>query len=225
MERGIYIYTDTLGRYIHTHADLGLLYKSETIGGPEVKTNYVDVPGLQGRKDMTEALGIGVVYGDRTLTFQFYLDPTTDQNAQYSKVLATLNGKRARIIRAVDPRHYFEGRITVDPELKQNKRTYILTIRATCRPFLKAKAPTAVTAQLTTTEATIALMNNGTRPVLPALTLSTAATLTVGSTSVSLNAGTHQNLAFILQPGQNTIKAKTLSGTGTLTVTFTEEIH
>ena len=223
--RGIYIYTEALGRYIHTHTDLGLLYKSETIGSPEVKTKYVDVPGLQGRKDMTEALGTGVVYGDRTLTFQFYLDPTTDQNAQFSKVLATLNGVKARIIRAADPRHYFEGRITVDPELKQNKRTYILTIRATCRPFLKAKVPTEIVTSTRLQGDSVTIMNNGTRPVLPTLTLTTACVLAGEGGTVTLAAGTHQHLDFILNPGQNQFTVKALSDAGKLTVTFTEEIH
>ena len=225
MARGIYIYTEALGRYIHTYTDLGLLYKSEVIGGPEVKTAYVDVPGLQGSKDMTEALGVGVVYGDRELVFQFYLDPDTDQNAQYSKLLSTIHGKKARIIRDADPRHYFEGRIFVEPELEQQGHTYIATITATCRPFLKAKNPTTVNTALTTTAATVSLMNNGARPILPTLTLTSAATLTIGGTSVALNAGSHQNLAFIMQPGMNTFTARTTSGTATLTVTFTEEIY
>ena len=59
------IYGVTLGGK-HTYRDWGLLPKTRpTIAPPKVRTNYVDVPGLDGALDLSEALTGRVGYQTR----------------------------------------------------------------------------------------------------------------------------------------------------------------
>lgn len=56
----------TFGNY-HSYKAWGLKLKEIKIGLPEVKTSYVEVPGMNGSLDLTEATFGGVTYGMRTL--------------------------------------------------------------------------------------------------------------------------------------------------------------
>ena len=55
----------------HSYKAWGLKLKEIKIGLPEVKTSYVEVPGMNGSLDLTEATFGGVTYGMRTLEFSF----------------------------------------------------------------------------------------------------------------------------------------------------------
>ena len=56
---------------IHSYEEWGLKLKSVSIGLPEEKQVFVDVPGMNGQLDLTEAQNGGSVYGMRTLEFVF----------------------------------------------------------------------------------------------------------------------------------------------------------
>ena len=47
----------------HSYDDWGLKLKNVEIDLPEAKTVYVDVPGMNGSLDLTEAQNGGIVYG------------------------------------------------------------------------------------------------------------------------------------------------------------------
>ena len=65
------IYGVTLGGK-HTYRDWGLLPKTRpTIAPPKVRTNYVDVPGLDGALDLSEALTGRVGYQTRDFSAEF----------------------------------------------------------------------------------------------------------------------------------------------------------
>ena len=88
---------------------------------PEVKTEYVDVPGADGSLDYTEALS-GIKYKDREGSWTFYVlnrlanlgGSYMKWNELYSLIMKTVHGKRKRIWLESDPEYYYTGRIFVD---------------------------------------------------------------------------------------------------------------
>lgn len=89
------IYGVTLGGK-HTYRDWGLLPKTRpTIAPPKVRTNYVDVPGLDGALDLSEALTGRVGYQTRDFSAEFIvIDARNRWDALYSEILDTLHGQR-----------------------------------------------------------------------------------------------------------------------------------
>lgn len=55
----------------HSYDDWKLRLKEIRIGIPEIKTEYVDVAGMNGRLDLTEQQNGGVKYGNREMEFDF----------------------------------------------------------------------------------------------------------------------------------------------------------
>lgn len=95
---------------------------------PEVKTNYIDVPGGHGALDLTEALTKYPTYKNRTGSFTFYVmnDYIKDgkivyeSNVQgrwaerYSEVMEFLHGKQLYAVLDDDPDWFYQGRFMVE---------------------------------------------------------------------------------------------------------------
>lgn len=81
---------------------------------PEVKTEYIDVPGADGQLDYTEVLA-GVKYQNRQGSWDFYvvLENTTWATV-YSDILNYLHGQRMRCVLSDDPGFYYEGRFSLN---------------------------------------------------------------------------------------------------------------
>ena len=105
------IYGVTLGGK-HTYRDWGLLPKTRpTIAPPKVRTNYVDVPGLDGALDLSEALTGRVGYQTRDFSAEFIvIDARNRWDALYSEILDTLHGQRVNIILDQDPGYFYRAR-------------------------------------------------------------------------------------------------------------------
>src|SRR5699024_3035653 len=109
---------------IHSYDDWGLKLKEIKIGIPEAKTVYVDVPGMEGSLDLTEAQNGGVNYGMRILEF------TSDaRNCSYqrwtniiSRIARDIEGKRKRIVIDIDSGYYNTGRCHISTD-KTNEVT------------------------------------------------------------------------------------------------------
>lgn len=121
---------------VHSWLDWGLKIKSFDIGMPEAKTEYVDVPGMDGSLDLTETQNGGVKYGMRTLEFVFdsrdcnYLKWTN----LISRIARTIQGKEKRIILDIDHGYYYVGRCAIDTK-KTNEVLAEITITCTCEPY------------------------------------------------------------------------------------------
>lgn len=92
------------------------------VAPPEVKTEYLDIPGADGSLDYTEALA-GIKYSNREGRWSFYvLNELANLpgvsymkwNELYSLIMKTVHGKRKRIWLESDPDYYYTGRIFVD---------------------------------------------------------------------------------------------------------------
>lgn len=85
---------------------------------PNVKTNYVDIPGADGHSDLTEALTGSVLYKTRTGSLEFYVDNDYREFIEwehlYSEIMDYLHGKQMKLILEDDPNFYYDGRFNVN---------------------------------------------------------------------------------------------------------------
>ena len=121
---------------VHSWNDWGLRLKEIHIGLPKVKTDYLNVPGMNGSLDLTEVQNGGVKYGNRELEFKF-----DARNCGYqrwsnliSKISSDVHGQKKRIILDTDPGYYYLGRCSLDTE-KTNEVLAEIVISCDCDPF------------------------------------------------------------------------------------------
>lgn len=120
----------------HTLNDWGLYLKGRpTIGTPEPKTNYVDIPGADGSIDMTQALTGDVQYKMRTLSFDLVcIKDRADWAESFSTILDAVHGQQVRIIFDNDPEWFYRGRVTVN-EWKSDKATGTIAVSCLVEPY------------------------------------------------------------------------------------------
>lgn len=205
---------------IHSNTNLQLIQQSVEVKPASPKTNFVDIPGGDGSKDLTEALGVGVKYADREITWTFALYPGADWYAKQREVSGALNGLKCNITLDDDPGYYYEGRLAV-ADYKADRLLRQITVKAICRPYKLKQSETTVSSSLTTTNKTLTL-NNDRMPVVPTITVTATTVITFAGNSYTINAGTHKLLGIRLTAASQTLQAKTSSGTGTITIKYRE---
>ncbi len=116
----------------------GLIQQKVEVSPAEPQILLVDVPGSNGSADLTEALGVGIKYKDRVITWTYALYPGADYEATRSKVANALNGKRAEIILDSDPTYKYEGRLRVE-SYASDRLLQQITIKAICYPYKRKR--------------------------------------------------------------------------------------
>lgn len=102
---------------------------------PEVRTNFVTIPGRSGSLDLTEALTGGIVYEDRELEIEFIvLDQEMNWMDVYQDVVSKIHGKRMKIRLVDDPEYYYMGRVTVG-EFTSNSDYSSISITCQLEPY------------------------------------------------------------------------------------------
>ena len=146
MYHSIY-FEDEKGNVYNTLQTFHLLSDSRPIiKPPELKTEYVDIPGADGTLDYTEALN-GLTYKNRTGSWEFYVLNEQYGNSEtawansYTNLLELLHGKKFKKVYLEDetdddgfPIYYYVGRITVnewrsDPQFSKVVLDYDLETR------------------------------------------------------------------------------------------------
>lgn len=87
-----------------------------TINLPSVRTNTIDIPGMNGVLDLSEVPLGYPTYGNRSGSLKFNVahDKTgLSWDTAYSKIAAALHGRKVRCILKEDKSFYYEGRTTV----------------------------------------------------------------------------------------------------------------
>lgn len=117
-----------IGNSINTYDKFHLIPASRPlVKSPEVKTNYVEIPGANGALDYTEALN-GLLYNNRKGSWEFYVTNEYhehDENAWsvlYSSILNSIHGQYFDYIWLEDdireydgkPSYYYKGRLFVN---------------------------------------------------------------------------------------------------------------
>ena len=206
------------GNY-HSYDAFQLILAAKTIGTPSTKNATIDIPGGDGVLDLTEFFG-ETKYGNRTLSFEFSsLVIPSDFMMQFSMVQNAIHGKKLPIILDDDPGWQYTGRISVS-EWKADRNVGKLVVDCDCEPYKYQISPTVITKAISGSQ-TINLENSRKR-VVPEVkvTSSSGLTVTFGSGSVwTLASGSYLLPELELTEGDNLV---TVSGTGTITFTYTQ---
>ena len=80
---------------------------------PAVKTQEIDIPGRDGKIDLSELLLGRPSYGNRTLEFSFICINVKDVEAKKTEISSLLNGKSYDFRMTMDPLYTYHGRFTV----------------------------------------------------------------------------------------------------------------
>lgn len=101
----------------HTWEDWHLAPTSRTyVVPPEPRYSYLEIPGMNGELDLTEALTNDVFYGMREGSWEFYVDNNKGITwyELYSSIMNEIHGQKVKVILTEDPNWYYEGRVAVD---------------------------------------------------------------------------------------------------------------
>lgn len=106
---------------------------------PEVKTQYVDLPGGNGQIDLTESLTGYPVYENRTGSIEFYVENGHESwDVLYSKIANFLHGRTLTAYLEDDPGFVYEGRFDIN-EWKSDKWWSVITINYNVYPYKKER--------------------------------------------------------------------------------------
>lgn len=116
-----------IGEY-NTYTDWKLVPTSRpVVAPPEPQYNFVEVPGMNGALDFTEALG-GVAYRMREGKWKFLVEhdhPGYDWQRVYSDIMNAIHGKLVKVVLEDDPDYYYTGRVSVDEWRSDPDNSYI----------------------------------------------------------------------------------------------------
>lgn len=224
MKQKTYIDTGVLfevigtGEFFHSFHDLNLILAPFVLPPAKPKINLLDIEGMDGTLDLTEANG-EIKYYDRELKFTFTVFPEDDMSFEERQTVVSnaLNGQRCKITIGKDPDYYHVGRCTVNEHLC-DRRLCQIVVTATVAPYKLLLHETVMSFTLSNSVQDV-ILENLRKPVVPVITCTGATTVTFNGVTVALEAGAHKVLDFQLKRGDNTF---TVSGTGEITFTYQE---
>lgn len=203
----------------NTWYDWRLTLTAKDTTDPEPKTNYVELDGMSGTLDLSEALTGEVVYSDRTVTASFWTSEGTreDRDAMLRTVTAALHGKKVRIVEPDDHDHFFVGRV----KIKNVQRSLVhvaFDIEAVCDPWRYAAHETERQVAVNGL-ASVVINNNGVKSLTPTLTVTGSVAVTCNGVTSELTAGSYKITDLRLRQGVNVVD---MDGSGSVTFTYRE---
>lgn len=203
----------------NTWYDWGLILTAKEVADAEPKTNLVDIDGMDGSLDLSEALMGEVAFSDRTVTATFWTDLGTKQerDSLLRDITAALHGRKVRIIEPDDPEHCLYGRVRITG--KVNTLAYAeLSIEATCEPWRYALQETERIVPVSGVS-DIVIRNEGRRTVCPVVKVTGTVQIIHDGITTSLTDGTYKLTDIRLRHGVNVVG---VDGAGSVTFAYTE---
>lgn len=194
------------------------------LGLPELKEEYVDIPGRNGKLDLSTVLTDGEPqYGNRM--FEALLESSegtrTERNGRISYMVNLLDGLKFNIILPDDPMHYLHGRVRVEKQYSDLVHAAV-KVTATCDPWLYNVAETQVTLEATSTMQAATLYNKGRKSVTPTVeVIGGPVEIKFGEGSWVISEGTYIIPEIFLKTGSYPIQYK---GTGMILITYREAV-
>ena len=203
----------------NTWFDWRLTLTGKEIEPAEPKTSYVELDGVHGSLDLTEALTGEVAYSDRALVASFMTSEGSydEREARLRAITAALHGRKVQIIEPDDPEHYYLGRVKIIPGVKHPSYTE-LELEATCDPWRYAVNETERRVEVAD-EVGVVIVNHGDKTVCPALDVDGTVKLTFNGGTAELADGSYKIADLRLVPGANVVG---LTGNGTVTFVYRE---
>lgn len=192
--------------------------------------NFVDVPGRYAPLDLSTVLTDGQpYYGNATL--EAVLESSEGTRADRQEIIDCmvnlLDGYQIRIIHPDHPNQYMVGRVQVTPVYNDLAHCSV-TVSAICEPWFYNNAETVVTLALTEEVSTELLMNTGRLSVTPVIKVSDEVTITYGTNTATLAAGTYTlpwlHIPATGGPASPNGIAIDVSGSGTVAFTYREAV-
>lgn len=241
LEHGV-TFIDDEGAEHHTFKEFGIYPKTKGMPDPpKVQKEFIDIPGMDGSLDASQALDGLVHYEDRSYEQEFYIvKEEPDWHTIYSSLLNTLHGRHVLMIFDDDPIWYYEGRLEVG-EPKPDEAGYItIPIKGTLKPY-KYNVTTSTDEDwlwdpfdfeegVIREYKDIEIVDSGTVTVVGSL-MPVVPTITVVSEDGTGMTVTYAGRTYQLVDGDNRIPAMTIQaddydmvfrGTGTVTIYFRE---
>lgn len=141
----------------------------QKLGLPEIKEEYVEVPGRNGALDLSTVLTDGEPqYSNRMFeaTLESSEGTRDERNSRISYMVNLLDGLKFKIVLPDDPMHYLYGRVRVE-KLYSDMVHAAVKVTATCEPWMYNIAETQVTLEANATMQATTLYNKGRMPVIP----------------------------------------------------------
>ena len=135
--------SETIESGVHSSI-FNMVLSKVTIGSPDVKTHYVDVPGMDGSVDLTSYFNDTVRYQNRVLQFEFTFLRRADSELylDYTNLMSYLHGKFRGYIsidgddyisNSVHHYYYYSGRVFVG-DLQKGKLSKVV-LKCDCEPY------------------------------------------------------------------------------------------
>lgn len=110
------------------------------VNPPSVKTYSIDIPGSNGKIDMSEFLTKYPLYNNRTGSWDFIVDNGHEEWYEiYSKISGYLHGKERVVILEDDQMWYYQGRLSVN-SWKSEQHNSKITIDYDLYPYKRSRA-------------------------------------------------------------------------------------
>jgi phage-related protein len=207
----------------NTWYDWRLILTAKDVTPPEPKTNYIELDGMSGTLDLSEALTGEITYRDRTVTASFWTDEGSrvERSLLLGNIIASLHGRKIKIIEPDDPEYYFNGRIKI--KSSSNTIPYLtFTLEAVCEPWKYAVNETIRTVTVNGSAPVGAVLNNnGVKTLSPTITVTGAVDIVLDGVKTSLTEGSYKLSDIKLKRGVNLVS---VSGEGSATFAYREAI-
>lgn len=107
------------------------------INPPQVQTQYVSIPGINGELDLTESLTGSPTYKNRTGSLEFIVANGYEPwDVKYSTIMSYLHGKRKLMVLEDDRNYIYDGRFVVN-NWKSDKTYSLITLDYNLYPYKK----------------------------------------------------------------------------------------
>lgn len=198
----------------HSYDDYQMILTGYDTGNPAPRRNLVSVPGRNGVLDMTESLTPIITYDNRQLQFAFTWksSPETYED-ELQEIVNDLHGKKMHVILDSDPDYYYDGFVTVASSAFSGREEATLVVTMDAYPF---KFRTEETVKTQSGSGTLNCTNDR-MEVIPTIQVSANTSITFGTATYSLSAGTHTIAGIQFTEGDNEL---TISGSGTTTIKY-----
>ena len=204
----------------HTFRDWNAaISNSDIISVPEPNTVLVDVPGRNGRLDLSEALTGDVSYSNRTIKLVLIASVNIQswQN-MCEHIFNKFHGRKVKLTFDDDPEHYYSGRASVsDPQRIRNGASLTVTVDAD--PFRYAKAEKLVSIKGSNPNGFIE--NSGRMTVAATITADVECQMIIDGKTYSLIAG-KQSFELVIPPGRTPVTLKNCAADKAVNFTFRE---
>ena len=180
-----------------------ILLDGYTLEPPEPKTYVVDIPGGNGKLDLTEALLGDVAFENRKQEFEFCVIDTLNFEKIKTQVSNLIHGKDFDYKITMDPDYIYHGRFTVE---SYKHKSYMSGITGTIKISINANPFKMKPEQAYSVDAiggTIAVFENGRKKSKPIIETNGQLKLIFNGKEYNLTSGTWALNDIVFDPGTN----------------------